>query len=68
MAIGKSDVKLNTVRGRYTWSYLISCVMSRAVRSLISGEALSDKHRRPNNGFFYFLSSISPVGPPISVL
>lgn len=68
MSIGKSDVKRNTVRGRYTWSYLISCVKSRAVRSLISGEALSDKQGRSNSGFFCFLSSITPVGPPIFVL
>ena len=68
MAISKSDIRCNTVRGQYTWSYLISSVMSRAVRSLISGEALSHKHGRPNGGFFCFLSSIPPVGPPISVL
>ena len=68
MAISEEDIERNRVRGQYTWSYLLSYGDFCAVRSLISGEALSDKHGRPNNGFFCFLSSISPVGPPISVL
>ena len=68
MAYSKTDIKHNTVRGQYTWSYLLSCAKSRSVRDMISGKALSDNYRKPNSGFFCFFSSIPPVGPPISVL
>ena len=68
MAYSKTDIERDTVRGRYTWSYLMSCVKSRAARNIISGEALSDKHGKPNGGFFCSLSSTPPVGPPILVI
>ena len=68
MAISEEDIERNRVRGQYTWSYLLSYGDFCAVRSLISGEALSDKHGIPNGGFLSSLSSIPPVGPPISVL
>lgn len=65
MAYGKTDIRRNTVRGQYTWSYLFSYPKSREVRKMIASKALSDKHGIPNGGFLCSICSTPPVGPPI---
>ena len=65
MAFREKNIRRNTVRGQYTWSYLFSHLKSRAERKLIASEALSDKHGRPNRGFLCLMCSTPPFGPPI---
>ena len=68
MAFREENIRRNTVRSQFTWSYISSYLKSREVRKLIASEALSDRHARPNGGFFCSLSSTPPVGPPILVI
>ena len=48
MSFGWTDTRSDTLRGQYTWPYIISCVKSRAVRVYVSDNALCDKFGVPN--------------------
>lgn len=48
MLVAAGNTTGNRLRGVYTWSYLIAGVKSRAVRYLVSSNALCDKFGVPN--------------------
>ena len=48
MLVAAGNPKGNRLRGVYTWAYLATCVKSRAVRHLVSCNALCDKFGVPN--------------------
>lgn len=60
MLVAAGNPTGNRLRGVYTWSYLCSCVKSRAVRVFVSDNALCDKFGVPNA----FALSTKAVHPP----
>ena len=64
MSFGWTDTRCDTLRGQYTWSYLIASVKSRAARYLVSSNALCDKFGVPNGEALSAKTTNPPSAPP----